>query len=112
MTTEIKDMSRKQLEKLARNVEKALEKMRKQDLKKVRQDLKKVAAAAGVTVEEAMGLSATPKAKRGPKKTGTKSPAKYANPADASQTWTGKGRQPDWFKSAVSAGKSPDSMAL
>ena len=38
--------------------------------------------------------------------------AKYANPANPSQTWTGKGRQPAWFKDALAAGKSADDLAL
>ncbi|MBT8410687.1 MAG: H-NS histone family protein, partial [Octadecabacter sp.] len=35
-----------------------------------------------------------------------------ANPADPSQQWTGKGRQPNWYKAAIEAGKSPESMAI
>lgn len=117
MTTDLKKMSRKELEKLARDVEKALDKLRKQDLKKVRQDLKKVAAAAGVTIEEALGLDTAPKAAKSKKKSAKskakmKSPAKFANPNNSSQTWTGKGRQPEWYKAAIAAGKSADSMAI
>ncbi|MFT5625225.1 MAG: DNA-binding protein H-NS, partial [Lentimonas sp.] len=28
------------------------------------------------------------------------------------QTWTGKGRQPTWFKEAVAAGTAPDTMEI
>ncbi len=38
--------------------------------------------------------------------------AKYANPDDASQTWTGKGRQPEWFKAALAAGKSREDLEI
>lgn len=38
--------------------------------------------------------------------------AKFANPADPSQTWTGKGRQPEWFKEALASGISRDDLAL
>lgn len=107
MKIDLKNKSRKELEKLAKDVEKALDRLRKQDLKKVRQEMEKLAAAHGVSVEDVLG------GKSAPKKTAkTKSTPKFANPADKSQTWTGKGRQPDWFKSAVAAGKSPDSMAV
>ncbi|MBL4916618.1 H-NS family nucleoid-associated regulatory protein [Szabonella alba] len=37
---------------------------------------------------------------------------KYANPADRSQTWTGRGRKPGWFIDALAAGKSPDDLAI
>lgn len=115
MTIDLKNMSRKELEKLGRDVEKALQKIQKQDLKKVRAEMVKLAAAHGVSVEDVLGGKAMGKttAKSAPKKTAkAKSVAKFANPADASQTWTGKGRQPNWFKAATEAGKSPNSMAI
>lgn len=108
MKFDLKNMTRKELEKLGGDVEKALEKLRKKDLKKVRQEMEKLAAAHGVSVADVLG-NAAPKAKKAPK---AKSVAKFANPADKSQTWTGKGRQPAWYKAAVDAGKSPDSMAI
>lgn len=109
MQIDLTTLSRADLETLGRDVEKALEELRKQELKQVREELKRIAAAAGVTVEEAMGLMAGgPKAKR----VKTASVAKYANPADATQTWTGKGRQPSWFKDALQAGVSPDTMEI
>ncbi|WP_411889672.1 H-NS family nucleoid-associated regulatory protein [Yoonia sp. SDW83-1] len=40
------------------------------------------------------------------------SPPKYANPADKIQTWSGKGRQPEWFKAVMVAGKSPEDLAI
>jgi DNA-binding protein H-NS len=38
--------------------------------------------------------------------------AKYANPADAGDTWSGRGRKPRWFNAALAAGKSPDDLAI
>lgn len=38
--------------------------------------------------------------------------AKYANPDDATQTWTGKGRQPEWFKAAIEAGKKREDLEI
>lgn len=109
MTVDLKSMSRKELEKLARSVEKALERLQKQDLKKVRLEMEKIAAAHGVSVEDVLGSKQKSPAKKTAK---AKSAAKYANPADPTQTWTGKGRQPNWFKQATDAGTSPDSMAI
>lgn len=109
MKFDLKTMNRKDLEKLARDVDKALEKLRKQDLKKVRAEMDKIAAAHGVSVEDVIGGKTPAKAKSAPK---AKAAPKFANPANASQTWTGKGRQPEWYKSAIAAGKSPESMAV
>ena len=107
MKFDLKSMTRRELEKLGGDVEKALDRLRKKDLKKVRAEMEKLAAAHGVSVEDVMGGAAKPK--KAPK---AKSAPKYANPSDTSQTWTGKGRQPEWFKSAIAAGTSPDSMAI
>lgn len=107
MKLDLKTMSRKELEKLSADVDKALEKLRKKDLKKVRAEMEKLAAAHGVSVADVMGDK--PSVKKAPK---AKSAPKFANPADKSQTWTGKGRQPEWFKSAIAAGKPADSMAI
>ena len=41
-----------------------------------------------------------------------KAPAKFANPGNPNETWSGRGRQPGWYKDAVSAGKAPESMAI
>ena len=38
--------------------------------------------------------------------------AKYANPANPSDTWSGRGRQPRWFAAALAAGKTPESLAI
>lgn len=108
MAIDLKNMTRKELEKLGRDVEKALDRLRKNDLKKVRNEMEKLAAAHGVSVEDVLGAPQ----KMRKKATKSKSVAKYANPADASKTWTGKGRQPDWFKEAIAAGKSAESMAI
>ena len=108
MKIELKKMTRKELEKLSQDIEKQLDRLRKKDLKKLRQEMEKLASAHGVTVEEAMAMAPAPK-KAAAK---TKSAPKFANPENKSQTWTGKGRQPDWFKSAIAAGKSADSMAI
>jgi DNA-binding protein H-NS len=38
--------------------------------------------------------------------------AKYANPANPSDTWSGRGRKPRWFDAALKSGKKPDDLAI
>ena len=38
--------------------------------------------------------------------------AKYRNPDDTKQTWTGKGRRPAWYVAAIEAGKSPTDLEI
>ena len=37
---------------------------------------------------------------------------KYANPADNSQTWSGRGRQPKWVVSALESGKTLEDLTI
>ncbi len=112
MKTDLKTMTRKELEKLRASVEQALERLAAKDKKVALAAAEKAAAAHGFSLAELAGEAAPRKA--GKAKTGPKKPSvpKYRNPADAAQTWTGKGRQPEWFKTAIAAGTSPDTMEI
>lgn len=112
MKFDLKSLTRKELEKLGRDVEKALDKVRQQDLKKVRQEMEKMAAAHGVSVEDVMSTPVKPRGRPKAAKAKVKVAPKYANPENADQKWSGRGRQPEWFRNAIAAGKTPESMAI
>ena len=38
--------------------------------------------------------------------------SKYRHPENPELTWSGRGRQPGWFKAAINAGKAPETMAV
>jgi len=110
MTMDIKKMSRKELEKLQRDIDKALERLKKKDMKAAKAAAEKAAAAHGFSLTDLTGgASAAPKKAKAAKKPGK---PKYRNPEDPKQTWTGKGRQPDWYKAAMTAGKDPKSLEV
>lgn len=111
MTQDLKKMSKKQLEKLKKDVEKALAGLATKEKREAKKAAEKAVAKYGFSLADITGGAAAPAkaAKRTVKKA---SPAKYANPDNAEQTWTGKGRQPQWFKAAVDAGKDPASMEI
>ncbi len=113
MKPDLKSMTRKELEKLKADVEKALTKVSDKEKKAALAAAQKAAAAHGFSLAEITGDAPAPK-KRRKSKTGPKKAAapKYRNPGDADQTWTGKGRQPQWFKDAIAAGTSPDAMEI
>lgn len=54
------------------------------------------------------------KQEKGGKASGGKSPApaKYVNPDDPQQTWSGFGRRPSWVRSALDAGRTLDELAV
>ncbi|SEW28414.1 DNA-binding protein H-NS [Cognatiyoonia koreensis] len=111
MSIDLSAMSRKELTKLRDNIDKALESLKKKELKAAREAAEKAAAAHGFSLAELTGAGKKYGRKKssGPK---TKAPAKFKNPNDPSQTWTGKGRQPQWFKDAMASGATPDSLAV
>ena len=42
----------------------------------------------------------------------SKVPAKYANPTDPVQTWTGRGRKPAWVNDFLTSGKTLDDLMI
>ncbi|MBS1301345.1 H-NS histone family protein [Loktanella sp. SALINAS62] len=105
-TIDLKQMSRKDLEKLRKKVDKALENISSRELKLAQDAASRAAAEYGYTLEDVSKLPAPRRA------AGVKSAPKYRNPDNADQTWTGKGRQPDWFKTAIADGRDPSTMEI
>ncbi|NNF24558.1 MAG: H-NS histone family protein [Rhodobacteraceae bacterium] len=108
MKPDLKSMTERELQKLRGDVDKALSRIQKTKV----DDARKAAAAAakkfGFSLDEIVGGQKPVRAKK-PK---TKSAPKYRNPKDASQTWTGRGRQPGWIKDILKAGKSLDTVKI
>jgi len=112
MGIDLNAMSRKELEKLKAKIEKALQKLDAKDRKAALVAAEKAAAAHGYSLAEITSDMAPKKQAKSKAAAKAPSPAKYKNPDDPDQTWSGKGRQPAWFKSAVAAGVSTDTMKI
>ncbi len=112
MKYDLKSMTRKELEKLRSNVEKALEKLAEKEKKAALAAAEKAASAHGYSLAEITGNAPIKKTRKTKMRAKTISQPKFKNPADPNQTWTGKGRQPEWFKAAIKAGTSPDAMEI
>lgn len=69
-------------------------------ISKAREQILHIARSAGMSEKELLALKA-PKTPKG----GTVA-AKYRNPDDPAQQWTGRGRQPAWVKAWIESGKS------
>lgn len=89
-----------ELEKAAKAAQKAKQKEALQDAYRQFQE---IAKAAGVSVEEIVKAGKAVKNKR---------PAKYKNPADASQTWSGQGRKPAWLEAELKKGKKLEDFLI
>ncbi len=113
MNNELKTMSRKDLEKLLADVKKALQAAQARDRRDARKAAERAAAEFGFSLSELEDEKpAKVKKLKGPKKPVKPSKPKYADPDDASKTWTGKGRQPNWFRAAVEKGIDPSTLEI
>ena len=115
MSVDLTGMSRKELEKLKSDVEKALKSAEVRDMKAAKKAAEKAAAEFGFSLIDLASGDAAPAPKRKYKKrkpAKDKGVARYRNPDDTKQTWTGKGRQPNWFKAAMAAGTDPAKLEI
>jgi DNA-binding protein H-NS len=97
-------MSLKELKELHSQVAKAIAEFSDRKKKEAIAALEEKAREMGFSWAELTGTS-VPR-KRSP------AVAKYVNPADSSDTWSGRGRKPRWFAAALAAGKSPSDLAI
>jgi len=95
MARELDRMSYKDLSELELKVKKAKAAAQDRSRTEIRQKLESIAAAAGFKITDLFGG-------RGGK--GRTVAAKYANPDDASETWTGRGRKPRWLAAKLKDG--------
>ena len=73
---------------------------------KAREQILHIAQSAGISVKDLMSGKSAPRAKSAPVA------AKFRNPDDASQEWSGRGRQPNWIKAWTASGKSIDDTKI
>jgi DNA-binding protein H-NS len=104
VTIDINDLSLKELKDLQSQVAKAISSFEDRKRKEAIAELEEIARAKGFSLADLTGVSVS--RKRSP------AVAKYANPADASDTWSGRGRKPRWFNDALAAGKRPEDLSL
>jgi DNA-binding protein H-NS len=105
MSLDLNSLSVKELRDLQVQVVRAIATFEDRARKAAAAALEDLAKAHGFTLSDFTGAASVPK-KRAP------AGAKFANPADKSQTWSGRGRKPHWYIAAIAAGKSPDDLSV
>ncbi|MFT4961054.1 MAG: DNA-binding protein H-NS [Paracoccaceae bacterium] len=94
MNIDLNTMTRKELTKLAKDVDKAISDADGRDRREALKAAEEAVAKYGFSLSEISGG----KGKRG------KAAAKYRNPSNHEQTWSGMGRKPHWIHEALSSG--------
>lgn len=107
MAVNLDEMNREELETLRADIDKAIVALRKRERKEALEAAQKAAASYGFSLDELTSKSAG----RSTAKGATAEP-KYMNPENPTQTWTGKGRQPNWYKQAIESGKDADDLLI
>ncbi|MES0865013.1 H-NS histone family protein [Ruegeria sp. SCPT10] len=103
MSIDISGLNAPELRELAAKIDKRVVEVEKETLQKARNEMRAIATKLGVDFEDVIRLHS---------RTGKKSAAKYANPDNPAQTWTGRGRKPAWVIAALEAGKSIDDLTI
>ena len=102
--TGIEKASYKELVEARDAIDEALAKRKDEERSEVKRKIAELATESGFELTELFG------GKRGGKRAA--SGAKYRNPKDASQTWTGRGRKPNWLVEALGQGAKIESFEV
>ncbi len=102
---QVDKMSLKEINDLEAKLAKAKTNAREKAKTEYKDKIDRLLDGSGFTVAELYGFAGKGKG-RG------KSVAKYANPDDRSQTWTGRGRKPNWLVARLKKGAKVDDFSL
>lgn len=103
---ELSKLSSTELRDLQEQIKRELKQREGLDKQKAREQIFAIAQQTGVPLKEL--LAGFP----GTRNKGGKVEARYRNPANASEQWTGRGRQPKWVRDWVDGGKPIDGLRI
>jgi DNA-binding protein H-NS len=103
--SEYNNLSETELQAVINQAEKALKDKKSKKRKDVIAQIKDLAASIGVTVDI---QNADVKRRR----KGKKVAAKYRNPNDESQTWSGRGVAPKWMQALLESGRDKSEFII
>ena len=106
----LEKMSYKELMAHEARVKERLEKVRAEHKREVLAKVRAMVEKEGFTIEELFDTGKSSGRKAAARK--SVGIPKYANPADPSQTWTGKGKRPNWLNALLEKGHSKDEFLI
>jgi len=99
----LKGMSVEALQNLIADAQNLLDKYEKERRKVVIKEIQDLAASANLNVEIKEGDKVITSAKGVPR---------YRNPNNPQQTWSGRGKRPNWLNEALESGKKLDDFTV
>lgn len=103
MNKDLQNLSESELKDFIADAEKALKNKEKGKRKEVMAQIRELAASIDVGIE----IFDKDKVKRR-----GQVPAKYENPNDLSQKWSGRGMRPNWLKGLLEEGRSLEEFEI
>jgi DNA-binding protein H-NS len=107
MDIDLNDLSLRELKDLQSRVARAIAGYEERKKKEALAELEEKAREMGYSLAELLAAQSQKATRKR-----SESVAKYANPANPADTWTGRGRKPGWFLTALAAGRNPEDMAI
>jgi DNA-binding protein H-NS len=98
-------MSLKEINDLEAKIAKAKSAAREKAKSDIKDRIDRLVEGSGFTVAELYGFAARGRGR-------SKSAAKYANPENKTETWTGRGRKPNWLVARLKKGAKIDDFAI
>jgi len=111
---DVKALTVGELDTLIEMAEAEREIKKDEERKRLLEEWEKIASDVGLTVEEVVGGLGGRRGRGGlgGKRTRAKAEPKYANPANKSDTWSGRGRKPKWVETALKGGKKIEELLI
>lgn len=106
--TDLSQMSMDELLKFQADIEEVMKSKKAEELKSVQEELLLLDHKAQQLGSSALELLGG----KGGKAAKVKSPARYAHPENPAETWSGRGRQPDWIKDHIANGGDKDDLLI
>jgi DNA-binding protein H-NS len=104
MTYNLENMTIRELTKLQRDVNEAIETFTERAKRDAIAKLEAHAKELGFSLASLVGTGAV--------KEKTPAIAKFAHPDDPSITWSGRGRKPNWVLDVISSGRTPVPLSV
>jgi DNA-binding protein H-NS len=98
-------MSLKEINDLEAKIAKAKSAAREKAKSDLKDRIDRLVEGSGFTIAELYGFAARGRGR-------SKSAAKYANPENKTETWTGRGRKPNWLVARLKKGAKMDDFAI
>lgn len=110
-TPDLSALTKSELEALQRQVQEALSKSEARRRQDAIEAVERAVRDYDFTMQEFLSFASGTKLKRSSGRKGAAA-AKFRNPENPNETWSGRGRRPQWFKAQLEAGRSEDDLRV